>query len=46
MSVDLNDAQIELLLFCLEQMEGDFSLEEQDICNDIINKFQDAQAVS
>ena len=44
MSIDLNDDEIELLYFCLEQMESCFNLDEQELCNEIIAKFQEAQA--
>ena len=44
MIIDLNNDEIELLYFCLEQMEGGFNPDEQELCNQMIDKFQEAQA--
>ena len=46
MSIDLNNDEIELLHFCLEQMESGFNSDEQELCNQMIVKFQEAQALS
>ena len=41
--ITLNNDEIELLFFCLEQQEVDFNPDEQTLCNQIIDKFQTAQ---
>jgi hypothetical protein len=40
--VRLNEEQIELILYCLEQMECDFNETEQTLCEAIIDTFTDA----
>ena len=45
MSIDLNNDEIELLYFCLEQMESGFNSDEQELCDQMIAKFQAAQSL-
>jgi len=40
--VRLNEDQINLILFALEQQESDFNLTEQSLCEAIIDTFTDA----
>jgi hypothetical protein len=44
MTIDLINDEIELLYYCLEQQEYEFNLDEQKLCNQIIEKFTDAQS--
>jgi len=44
MNIDLSNDEIELILYCLEQQEYEFSSEEQENCNSIIDKFTTAQS--
>ena len=44
MNIQLTNDEIQLLLYCLEQQEYEFNLEEQKDCFSIINKFVSAQA--
>jgi hypothetical protein len=41
--VRLNNDQIELLLYCLEQQEYEFNETEQTLCEEIIDTFTSAQ---
>jgi len=41
--VRLNEDQINLILYCLEQQEIDFNETEQTLCEAIIDTFTDAQ---
>ncbi len=41
--VRLNEDQIELLLYCLEQMTSDFNTDEYDLCEEIIDSLTSAQ---
>lgn len=41
--VRLNNDQIELLLYCLEQQEYEFNDDEQALCEAIIDTFTSAQ---
>ena len=41
--VRLNEEQMDLILYCLEQMESDFNDTEQSLCEAIIDTFTDAQ---
>lgn len=41
--VRLNNDQIELLLYCLEQQEYEFNEDEQALCEAIIDTFTSAQ---
>jgi len=41
--VRLNNDQIELLLYCLEQMTSDFNTDEYDLCEEIIDSLTSAQ---
>lgn len=41
--VRLNDDQIELLLYCIEQQEYEFNEYEQTLCEAIIDTFTSAQ---
>ncbi len=41
--VRLNEEQIELLLYCLEQQEYEFNEYEQTLCEAIIDTFTSAQ---
>lgn len=41
--VRLNNDQIELLLYCLEQQEYEFNEDEQTLCEEIIDTFTSAQ---
>jgi hypothetical protein len=40
--VRLNEDQINLIMFCLEQQEYDFNKTEQSLCEEIIDSFTDA----
>jgi len=40
--VRLNEEQMDLILYCLEQMECDFNETEQSLCEAIIDTFIDA----
>lgn len=40
--VRLNEDQINLILFALEQQESDFNLTEQALCEEIIDTFTSA----
>ena len=40
--VRLNEDQMELILYCLEQQEIDFNETEQALCEAIIDTFTDA----
>ena len=44
MIIELNNDEIELLYYCLEQQEYEFNFDEQTLCNQMICKFQLAQA--
>ena len=44
MNIQLTNNEIELLLYCLEQEEYAFTIEEQKDCASIIDKFTTAQA--
>ena len=44
MTVDLNNDEIELLYYCLEQQEYEFNPDEQKLCDQMIDKFHSAQA--
>tara|TARA_B100000214_G_scaffold312253_1_gene244489 strand:- start:1650 stop:1784 length:135 start_codon:yes stop_codon:yes gene_type:complete len=44
MTIDLSNDMIELLYFCLEQMESSFNSDEQKLCDQIIAKFHSAQS--
>lgn len=41
--ITLNEEQIDLLFYCLEQMESDFTDDEVKICDQIVDVFTDAQ---
>lgn len=41
--VKLNENQMDLILFCLEQMECSFNDVEQTLCESIIDTFTTAQ---
>ena len=41
--VRLNEDQIELLLYCLEQMTYDFNTDEYKLCEEIIDSLTTAQ---
>ena len=41
--VRLNEDQMDLILYCLEQMECDFNETEQTLCEEIIDTFTSAQ---
>tara|TARA_B100001057_G_C22095840_1_gene661348 strand:- start:340 stop:480 length:141 start_codon:yes stop_codon:yes gene_type:complete len=43
MTVNLSNDMIELLYFCLEQMESGFNPDEQKLCDQMIAKFHTAQ---
>jgi hypothetical protein len=40
--VRLSEDQMDLILYCLEQMESDFNKTEQSLCEAIIDTFTDA----